>query len=226
MVLACTIFEVLREVSAEEVVSRLSGYSSARGEVEFMGHRVALGARVREVAETPRGVSGVFEETMLTSVSLEGSVWRVPIQYQCGFRFVWRKGACYLLVLAGRRRARRVAEAMSYALFGEGGFVSHVYLPPEKLRRLYLAEDAIVRQLVVSDLEEGSTVVLYGKDLKTSRLRERLAGGREKYVVYEDPRGVFGVSSWGLVVALSDIVEEELEEYVVERILPLVEPPP
>uniref|UniRef100_A0A7J3X7L2 Uncharacterized protein n=2 Tax=Thermofilum pendens TaxID=2269 RepID=A0A7J3X7L2_THEPE len=226
MVLACTIFEVLEEVSAEDVLSRLSGYSSARGEVEFMGHRVALGVRVREVAEAPRGVSGVFEETVLVSVSVEGSVWRVPLQYQCSFRFVWERGACYLLVLAGRRRARRVAETMSYALFGEGGLVSHVYIPPEKLRRLYLAEDASVKQLVVSGLEGGSTVVLYGRDLRASKLREQLAGGRETYVVYEDPQGVFGVGSWGFVVALSNIGEEELEEYLIERVLPLVEPPP
>jgi len=226
MVLACTVFEVLREVSAEEVLSRLSGYSSARGEVEFMGHRVSLGVRVRDVAEAPRGVSGVFEETTLASVSIEGSVWRVPFQYRCGFRFVWSRGACYLLVLAGRRRARRVAEAMSYALFGEGGLVSHIYIPPEKLRRLYFAEDVTVKQLVVAGLEGDSTAVLYGRDLKASKLRERLAGGRETYVVYEDPRGVFGVSSWGLVVALSNMGEEELEEYVIETILPLVEPPP
>uniref|UniRef100_A0A7C3WNB8 Uncharacterized protein n=1 Tax=Thermofilum pendens TaxID=2269 RepID=A0A7C3WNB8_THEPE len=226
MTLACTIFEVLREITAEEVLARLSGYSSVRGEVEFMERKVALGVRVREVAEVSGGVSGVFEETMLASVVVEDMVWKVPLQYQCGFRFVWRKGACYLLVLAGRRRAHRVADAISYALFEEGGLISRVYIPPEKLRRLYAAEDVAVKQIVVSGLEEGGTVVLYGKNLKASRLRELLAGGRETYIVYEDPQGVFGVGSWGLVVALSNIGEGELEEYVVERVLPLVEPPP
>lgn len=224
--MACTIFEVTEEVNPGESAGRLRGYRVPLGDLEFLDRKVELGLAIRDVVETPRGVAGVFEEILPVSVEVDTTVAKVPVRLRNGFRLLWVRRTCYALVFAKRRRAMRIADMLSHALFGEGGRLQATYIPPEKLRRLCSREGVKVRQIVLKSFGEGlRTAVLYGVDLQLEELRKRFAESREVYVVYADDAGVFGVGSAGYVVTFSMLTEEELEEYIADRIIPLLEPP-
>jgi len=223
---ACTVFEVAEEVSPGESARRLRSYRVSLGDLEFLDMRVELGVAIRDVVETPEGVSGVFEEVLPVSIEVDTVSARIPVRVRNSFRLAWVRGACYALVFAKRRRALRVADSLSHALFGEGGRLQAMYIPPEKLRRLCSREGVKVRQVVLKSYGEGlKTAVLYGVDLQLQELRKRFAESREVYVVYEDDVGVFGVGSAGYVVTFSMLTEKELEEYIADKIIPLLEPP-
>lgn len=228
MALTCTVFEVASEITRDEAAEKLRRYSVSLGELEFLDRKVAIGMSARDIMETPNGVAGVLEEILPVSVEVEGALTRIPVRLMHSFRIVWRGGACYALIFAKRKRALRLADSISYALFGEGGRLIGTYLPSEKLRRLSSEEGARIKQVVLKGFEgeKIGTVVVYGRDLQLRELKKRFAGSFEVFVVYEDDVGVFGVGSHGYIIAFSNISEEEFEEYLVSRVIPLLEPPP
>lgn len=229
MPLAYTIFWVREDVAPEDVAGKLEGFSVMKGKVEVMGREYPLGVRVVDLERTGEGVGGVYEETVTHALALDDEVVRVPRVTRVRFHFVWARYGVFLLVASGRRLGSRVSATFSEVLFGGPGFILPVHIPPQRLRELY-SVDAEPRQVVFAGLREvagADTVALYGRSLAQSSLLKSYAKvGLEKYVVYRDERGVFGVSSGGLVLAFSAIEEDEFRSYVLEKILPRAEPPP
>ncbi len=229
MPLAYTIFDVRENISAEEVFEKLSGFSLMKGSLEILGHSYALGVRITDLESSGRGVSGTYEEATPYTLTINEETIRVPRFLRVAFHFVWVKSGIFLLVASGKRRSLRISSTLSEAIFGKPDMISPVYIPPQRLRELY-SENAEPRQVVFTGLREVAgvdTVVLYGKPLlQSSLLRRYMQVGQERYAVYRDERGLFGVSAGGLIVAFSKIDDEEFREYIIEKILPIVEPTP
>lgn len=229
MPLAYTVFEVRENVSAEEILEKLSKFSLMKGSLEVFGQKYSLGVRVTDLESFEGGVSGKYEEVAPYTLPVNEETIKVPRVLRLGFHFTWVRGGIFLLVASGKRKSLRVSSTLSEVIFGKPDLISPVYIPPQRLRELY-SEGAEPRQVVFTGLREVAgvdTVALYGKLLAQSSLLKRyMQVGQERYVVYRDERGLFGVSAGGLIIAFSRIEDEEFRSYIVERILPKVEPVP
>ncbi|MHB9301410.1 hypothetical protein [Thermofilum pendens] len=226
MAVAITLFGAPGTYSLEEIAGKLRNLSLLKSRVNFLGKEFELGVRVEELRVEGGAVVGVLVEVYQEALDLDGESLVVPVKRRVRFAFVEYKGSLYLLVFAGRRLASRVAELLSENIYGSGGEIYGTYLSPEALRRIYGGKE--VRQVVFESAEGRGlrTAVLYGEDL-ASALGEEFARNRsEKYVVYRDDAGVFGVSRNGVVVCFSPLTLEEIIEYLSEEVLPLLEPPP
>ncbi|MEZ0346088.1 MAG: hypothetical protein ABWK01_06025 [Infirmifilum sp.] len=224
-----SIFEVRENITVDEAAGKLKGFSIAKGDVEVMGRKYSLGVRVSNLELSDNTLSGVYEEVVPVSLSLDDETVKVPSAIRLHFYFNWLRQGIFLLVAAGKRRGARVASTFSEALFQKPDAIAPVYLPPQRLRELYTTE-AEPRQVIFTGLREVAgvdTVVLYGKALSQSSLLKRyMQVGQEKYVVYRTEKGLIGVSVGGLVLAFSKIDEENFREYIIENIVPRLEPLP
>lgn len=224
-----SIFEVRENISSKEVSEKLRGFSLARGTIEAMGRKYNLGVRVTDLEASDDEVAGVYEEVVPTSLNLDDEAVKLPSFTRIRFYFVWLRQGVFLLVASGKRRGLRVSSTFSQAIFERPDVIMPVYLPYQRLRELYTT-DAEPRQVIFSGLREVAgvdTVVIYGKALAQSTLLKRYQQvGMEKYAVFKTEKGLIGVSSGGLVLAFSKIEEENLREYIIERVIPKVEPLP
>lgn len=229
MARACKIFEVLEPLAPEEIFESLEGYSQL-WEESLDGRSVTVGFRVASVEHSGETVWGTVEESYVTTMVFRGEEVKVPVSIVTEFSFIGYDSRQYLIVYAGKRRADRLAVRFSEILYDRRDVIVEVYIPPEKLRRLYTSGTGTVRVLILEGvrLPGIDKITLFGKDLKdSSALKDYLSkGGRESYVVYQDEEGVFGVARMGQVIAFSKIDSEKFEEYIRDKIIPLTEPPP
>ena len=130
------------------------------------------------------------------------------------------RGRIFLVAMAGRRLAARVARLISQA-----ASVELVEVRVDPLRFMQLYEGAVVK-VAVFDMVRAlglRHVVLIGDAVSDSdAYREHLGAGRLKYVLFQTGRGlVLGVSESGIVIALSRLGEDELLSIVEGELLPL-----
>ncbi len=223
---ACKIFDVLEPLSVREIYDSLHGYTQL-WEEELNGRSVTVGFRVADVEMGEDTVWGTAEESWIRSVSFRDEEIRVPVSVSIGFTFIKDRRREFLIVYAGRRLADRLSVRFSELLFDRRDMIVDVYIPPEKMREIYMDAQEI-RSIILEDvrLPGVKKVTLFGDDLRNSRtLKSYLRKGRETYVVYRDEEGVFGLSRMGQLVAFSRIDDETLEAYIREKILPRTEPP-
>ncbi|RLE60221.1 MAG: hypothetical protein DRJ35_03870 [Thermoprotei archaeon] len=228
MARACKIFEVMEPLAPEEIYESLEGYSQL-WEEEVDGRTVSVGFRVANIDHSGETVWGVVEESFISRMEFRGEEIRVPVSLTIEFSFIEYDKRQFLIVYAGKRRADRLAVRFSEILYDRRDVIVEVYIPPEKMRTLYLDKVGEVRIVILDNLRIPglSKVTLFGKDLKDSdAFMDYLKKGRESYVVYRDEEGVFGVSRMGQIIAFSRIDSETLESYLREKIIPLAEPPP
>lgn len=218
----------MEPLAPEEIYESLDGYSQL-WEEEVDGRRISVGFRVSDIDHSDEAVWGVVEESFVTKAEFRGEEIKVPVSRSTEFSFIEHGKRQFLIVYAGKRRADRLAVRFSEILYDRRDVIVQAYIPPEKMRSLYLEKVGGVRIVVLDGLRlPGITkITLFGKDLRESNaFNEYLRNGKEVYVVYRDEEGVFGVSRMGQIVAFSRIEPEALESYLKEKIIPLTEPPP
>ncbi len=218
----------MEPLAPEEIYESLEGYSQL-WEEEVDGRTVSVGFRVANIDHSGETVWGVVEESFISRMEFRGEEIRVPVSLTIEFSFIEYDKRQFLIVYAGKRRADRLAVRFSEILYDRRDVIVEVYIPPEKMRTLYLDKVGEVRIVILDNLRIPglSKVTLFGKDLKDSdAFMDYLKKGRESYVVYRDEEGVFGVSRMGQIIAFSRIDSETLESYLREKIIPLAEPPP
>jgi len=223
---ACKIFDVLEPLSVREIYDSLHGYTQL-WEEDLDGRSVTVGFRIADVEMGEDTVWGTAEESWIRSVPFRDEEVRVPVSISVGFTFIREGRREFLIIYAGKRVADRLAATFSELLFDRRDMVVEVYIPPEKMREIYMDAQEL-RSVILDDVRLAGLkkVSLMGDDLRNSRtLKRYLKNGREVYVVYRDSLGVFGLSRMGLLVAFSRIAEEDLEAYIREKILPRTEPP-
>lgn len=176
-----------------------------------------------------KGLEGVVEvlrkEGILEARGSVGAsgVAELPGDSKVPFEVYSFRGKLFLIVLAGRRRAARVARRIAELA---GVEVQEVRVRPEKF--LYLFEGSVVR-LVVFDMVRVPglrRIVLTGDAVSDTELyREFFESCEVKYVLFQTGEGLaLGVSSSGTLVALSRLTSEELLTLVKENLVPLISP--
>lgn len=218
----------MEPLAPEEIYESLEGYSQL-WEEEIDGRTISVGFRVANIDHSGEAVWGVVEESFISRMEFRGEEIKVPVSLTIEFSFIEYDKRQFLIVYAGKRRADRLAVRFSEILYDRRDVIVEVYIPPEKMRSLYLDKVGEVRIVILDNLRIPglSKITLFGKDLKDSdAFMDYLKKGRESYVVYRDEEGVFGVSRMGQIIAFSRIDLETLESYLREKIIPLAEPPP
>ena len=223
MPLTCRVYELDKFIEADELLEELRGFEEVRVE-EVGGRGYEVGYRVLELERREGGVGGVLEDSRILVVEYRGEKLAVPSSSRTRFEFFTYRGRTLLIVLAGGRRARRVARLLSDHL---GAEALEARIPPERLRRLQ-EEGGLVR-LVVFDMPRipGLRRITLAGDAVTDTepYKEYSSVSDVRYVVFEAEEGMLvGVSTSCAVVAFSRVTVEEFLDFVKDRIVPLTEP--
>lgn len=225
MPLAMKVFEVVEQLSLEELALRLRGYGVLEVE-EVEGRECEVGFRVKWLEASREELRGVFEESFITSLSYRGEELRIPASMETPFRFVRSHDRTFLVVAAKKARANRVASRISAAISARKGAIVEAYLSEEDLRRLYEDTPGAVKVVVFTDvrLPDVDKLTLYGGQLAESGLYgEYLRLGRVWYAVFETEGGlVVGVARNCVVTFFSKIDPEEAFEFVRDKVMPLI----
>jgi len=187
------------------------------GEVsKLLSIREALEAGAK--TEYPDGVKLTVLEGSRTS--LRGAAELVGEGRRVAFEIFGFRGKLFLLVSAGKKVARRIANVISELT---GVEVREAAIPSRKLEVL-LAEGVV--KLVMFDMVRIPglrRVILTGDAVSdTEMFKELFQACVIKYVVFEDREGILlGVSDSFSVIVFSRLVGKDLLELVKEKLLPL-----
>jgi len=224
--LACKVYELDEPLSASEVMARLRGFKRVKVE-RVEGEEVEVGIRVFNLERSVGGVRGVFEESSTLIVEYRDRRLAVPHSILTRFEFFRYRGRTLLIVLAGKRRADRIARTLSDPL---GVEILDARIPSGKLRELHERRPGSARMVVFETLRLPGVkrLTLYGDAVSDTEVyREYSSVGETRYVVFEAGGGlVVGVSTSCTIVAFSRIEEEDFVEFVKEVIIPLTKPVP
>lgn len=133
------------------------------------------------------------------------------------------RGRVFLTLMGGKRKARRALRSLEEVV---GESMQEVRIPSSKLREL--CEEGIVKLVVLDLLQELGLrkVVMSGSSVTdTSLYRENVDRSEVSYVLTDIGGKLIGVSSGGSVVSFTRLDEDDLVEFVKERVLPLLAPP-
>jgi hypothetical protein len=223
-----SLYSVSVEYGLEELRDRLRNFSLFRSEVEFLGKKFQLGLKVEKIEDRQGSLSCIIADTFLSAVKVNDEILKLPATRRVMLSFIKLGADVYLLVFARKREADQLVSMLSEELFKKPDAVYGLVVPSAALSKIYHAENVEVKQVVyesTSDEEEVKTTVYFGRNLASVLSRgERERKHRIKYMLYRDEYGVFGISMHGTVVCFTQLPQEELISYIVERILPLAEP--
>lgn len=226
MVLATKVFLLERSLPLGDIAHRLKGYSLLERE-EVLGRVVEIGSRITDLRLEEGMLIGVLEEDFLISASYRGELFRIPVTIRTEFRFFSTKGRTFLVVMAKKARANRVANQLASLLSAEKGFVQEAWILPSTLRRYFEGRMETVKVVFFDNVRIPNVekLSLYGSQLaETDLYREYLKLGTVWYVVFEPREGlVIGLTRNCIVTFFSKLSIEEAVEFISEEIVPLVE---
>lgn len=196
------------KIFAEEMPSACKVYELSRATLDSVIEVLEKASSVVTLRRTSTGASGFIQLA-------EGL--RIPFEI-----YIFR-GRVYLIVMAGKRKAAKVARNLSKLVNIN---VIEINLQPEKFLNLYAGS---VIKLVVFDMVKAPglrRVVLSGAAVSDSELYKELAElGEIRYVLFQTGEGqVLGISDTCTIVALSKLAEEDLLATVKENLLPVISP--
>ncbi len=226
MVLATKIFTLEKDLLLREIAERIKDYSLLERE-EALGREIEVGSRVLDLRMEDGSLIGTFEENFLITTTYRDEVFRVPLTVRTEFRFFVSEGRTFLVVVAKKARANRIANHLSSRLSVEKGIVREAWIPPSKLRNFF-EEKIDSTKVVFFDnvrLPNIDKLSLYGSQLVgTDLYRKYLELGTVWYVVFEPEDGlVIGITRNCIVTFFSKIGIDEAMNFISERVVPLIE---
>ncbi len=228
MVLAAKVFVMNPNLSLNEIANRLRGHRLMEKE-EVSGREIEVGSRIADLNIEGDVLSGTFEENFVVSTTYEDEVFRVPLTVRTRFEFHALEEATFLVVVAKKARANRIANQLSSLLSTEKGLVQEAWIPSDTLREFFEARMDTVRVVFFDEvrLPNVDKLSLYGSQLaRTDIYREYLKLGRVWYVVFEPEDGVvIGLTRNCVVTFFSKLGTDDALGFIRERVFPLIEVP-
>ncbi|MDK2464485.1 MAG: hypothetical protein QI223_06920 [Candidatus Korarchaeota archaeon] len=228
MVLVGKIFRVEGDMAPELAAEKLRGWRVERS-VAHGGEEFTLRTQVDVKTVREAEVWGeLYEEYLVPLFGREGVRYEVSARV-IPFIMFWTDSGPMLLILAKRPKANAAASLLSNALLlGSGGIVE-AKISHETLRELHESnpEAAKVVYFDQVDLPNIRKLSLFGEALADTNLyQEYLKHGKIWYVVFEDREWglTVGVTRNCVVTVFTATEVENFVRYVMERIVPLVEP--
>lgn len=183
-------------------------YELVRARVEDVIKALESSESVKSTRRSGTGFFGTFKLP-------DGSQVRVEI-------FIFR-GRAFLIVLAGKRKAAKVAKLITH-ITG----VSVIDAEVNPMHFLNLFSSSVVKVAVFDMIRRPGLrrIVLTGDAVSDTDLyREFAERSRARYILFQTSEGwVLGISDSGSLVFLSSIAEENILKTVKEMLLPLIVP--
>jgi len=225
--LAFKIFEVLEPRELDVIASKLKDYRAVEVE-EVDGREVEVGWRVVELKWSEGSLVGYIEESFVVEVSYRGEVLRVPASTNTYFEFYPYEGRVFLILMAKKRRANRLASLLSVVLAARKDAIVEARIPAEKLRVLHESRPGSARVIYFDDLRTPNVEksALYGEALADTELYQKyLDLGKVWYVVFEAGEGlVVGVTRNCVITVFSRVDESIALDFIKDSIIPLIQP--
>ncbi len=224
MVQAAKVF-ILPPLTPEDIAERVRGFSKLKRE-NLAGREIEVGSIILDTYLEDGKLIGTFEENFLISLKYKDEVLRAPFTLRTRFIFVRGDRATYLIVVARKDRANRIANQLSSAISDEKGFIQEAWIPSEEFRKLYEGRMGAVKVIFFGDVRIPNVrkLSLYGEELaSTSLYQEYLKLGRVWYVVFEPEDGlIVGLTRNCVVTFFSKLSPEEAINFIEREILPRV----
>ena len=229
MVNPVTLYGVTIGYDLEELAKLLETLTIYRSEAEFLGRKIQLGLKTEKVELRQNSLFCIVSDSFLSAVKVDGEILKLPVTKRTTLGFVLLGSDIYLLVFSRKKEADKLVNILSEELFKKPDAIYGLIIPSIALDRIYGAENVEVKQIVYESAgseEDVRTIVYFGKNLAAALPRGKGEKNLKiKYILYRDEVGVFGISTHGIVVSFTQLSQDELISYIVEKILPLAEPP-
>ncbi len=226
MVLATKIFTLEKGLSLGDIANRIKGYSLLERE-EALGREVEVGSRVSDLRMEDYFLIGTFEENFLITTVYRDEIFKVPLTIRTEFRFFRYKDRTFLVVVAKKARANRIANHLSSRLSAEKGIVQEAWISPDRLRKFFEGRMDSTKVIFFDNvrLPNVDKLSLYGSQLVgTDLYRKYLKLGTVWYVVFEPEDGlVIGVTRNCIVTFFSKIGVDEAIGFILKRVVPLID---
>jgi len=226
LVVAGKVFVVAEPTGLAELKEALSGFR-VEETTEEDGQEFTLVREVRDLAEGPGSLTGVYAEDFLTRVFHRGKPVLVPRTFEALFCFAEHGGRLFLVVLEKKRRANMVANRLSEAVFGRIGAIVEARIAPEVLEEFHRRNPEGTKVIFFDnvDIPNVNKLALYGPDLVSTELFEQYKAHGDIWYVVSKARGydyVVGITRDGSITIFNTNDRLGYLRYVLEEVLPMV----
>ena len=225
MVVAGKVFVVSEPISLPDLKEALSGFrvEEVREEDE---REFTLVREVRDLAERPGSLMGIYAEDFITRVFHRGKPVLVPRTFEALFCFAEHAGHLFLVVLEKKRRADLVANRLSEAVFGRVGAIVEARIPPEVLEEFHKKNPEETKIIFFDnvDIPNVNKLALYGPDLVNTDLFEQYRAHGDIWYVVSKAGGydyVVGITRDGSVTIFNTNDRLAYLDYVLKEVLPM-----
>ena len=229
MAYPATLFGVDTDADLEKLASQLSKFSLFRSEIEFLGKKFQLGLKIENMEKSQNSLSLIVSDSFVSAVKINEDILKLPVTRRTPLSIIQIGADLYLVVFSRKKEAEKLADILSEELFKKPDVIYRLVIPSQALSKIYRSENVEVKQIVyesTSSEEEIKTTVYFGRNLASVLPRgEKEKSIKIKYILYRDEVGVFGISASGTVIAYTQLSQSEFVSYIVEKIIPLAEPP-
>ncbi len=226
MVLATKIFTLEKGLSLNDIANRIKGYSLLERE-EALGREIEVGSRVSDLRMEGTFLVGTFEENFLITTTYKDETFKVPLTIRTEFRFFKHDDRTFLVVIAKKARANRIANHLSSRLSAEKGIIQEAWIPPSRIRSFFEGKMDSTKVIFFDNvrLPNVDKLSLYGSQLVSTDLYKRyLQLGTVWYVVFEPEDGlVIGITRNCIVTFFSKVDVDDAVAFISDRVVPLIE---
>ncbi len=226
MPVSAKIFLQQEETNFEEMAEKLEGWREAEtfeGDEDF-----ELLANIEEVRYDEEELHGIYLYDSVVQHYWRGTHSTTPFTTAAPFVFTEQDGQKYLIVMAPKSVANRVANKLSDIIYGVQGGIVEPVIRSDKFDEFQAGTEAMKIMLFDDmDIPNIDKATLYGGDggnvQQTNIYGDFVAHGRPWYMVAKTKnRGwTVGIVRDGTVVVFNTIDKEAFIEFLKEKILPM-----
>ena len=224
MVLASKIFYLKEHIGINTIAAKLKDYRLT--EIQQIDDKeYEIGKSVTSLEATDNGLKGVFEESFIVDFKYRDEEFKIPLSITTYFEFYRKNGNLFLILLAKKERANRIATLFSTVLTAEKNQILEIEIPSETLQKLVETRREQTKVIFFDNVKLPGVekLSLYGSNiLDTNLYQEYIKIGKIWYIVLEmEENIVVGLTRNGIVTFFSKILEEEALDFIKEKIIPL-----
>lgn len=226
MVRPAKIFRIAEETDLGFIAQKLKDYREEEP-YQSRDHEGKLITEVTDLEKREGTLYGLYTTDTLVSIYHRDGEIEVPKTKETHLAFQERKGEIFLIILAEKPKANKIANKISEALFLSTGQIVEAKIAEETLKELHESNPRATKVIYFDnvDIPDVGKLALYGSSLADSSLyQEYLDHGNIWYAVFEiEERGiVVGATRNSVIVLFSKLETQEFIDFILEDILPLV----
>ncbi len=224
MPVSAKIFLYREDFTLEEIAEALKGWREEET-YEVPGDSYDLLANVENVEYDEEELHGIYIYDSVAVHTWRGAIRSTPFTTEAPFLFTEQEGQRFVIIMAPKGVANRVANRLSTIIHGEQGTIVEPMIRTDNFDDFQAGTDATKIMLFDDiDLPNMNKGTLYGENVQqTDFYGNFVAHGRPWYMVSKTKqRGwTVGIVRDGTVVVFNTVDMEAFVEFLKEKILPM-----